>query len=145
MDHTVEVSNCCRSLVLCAVYSGICTALPRTGGRHVNIPARPRLSMTMWVNLTNPPVRAAQIYRHAQSFARACEHIHAHAECVSERRGSSVCDNAAGFCFDMSAADSVPDGTEPDVWNSMLLKNAPPMNTTCIFHGKALRLPSLNF
>lgn len=42
--HGIGVSNCC--LVLCAVYSGICTAPLQTEGRHVNIPARPRLSMT---------------------------------------------------------------------------------------------------
>jgi len=32
-----------------AVYSGICTAQLQIDGRHVNIPARPRLSTIMWV------------------------------------------------------------------------------------------------
>lgn len=37
---------------------------------------------------------------------------------MRERRGCSICDNAAGSCFDMSglpAAASLLDGTEPDV------------------------------
>lgn len=53
-----------------AVYSGICTAPPRTGGRHVNIPARPRLSMTMWVNWTNPLHAACE--ERAQIYVYTC-------------------------------------------------------------------------
>lgn len=61
-------------LTLCpvpAVYSGICTAPPRTGGRHVNIPARPRLSMTMWVNWTN--VLCAVYKERAQIYVYTCK------------------------------------------------------------------------
>lgn len=76
------------------------------------------------MNLNNPPVvyeghKYAHIH-HLDTLTHACEHTQAHAECVSERGNYSVCDNAAGSCFDMPglhAAASVLDGTvsEPDV------------------------------
>lgn len=147
----MKVSNCCYCPV-CTVYSGICTALPRTGGRRANIPVRPRLSMTMWVNLTNPP--AVYKYTHIHMLVNT----HDHTDRASERRDYLVWDNAAGSCFDTFVSYRLRvcscwlqppfvDGArcEPDVWNGVLLKNATPVNTTCIFYGKALRLPSLNF
>ncbi len=102
--------------------------------------------MTMWVNLTNPPVvyeRHKYTHTHTHTLAHACERIQAHAECVSERRDYSFCDNAAGSCFDMSAlpaAASVLDGTdsEPDVWNSMLLKMQHLWTPLVYFMGKPL-------
>lgn len=68
-----------------AVYSGICTAPPRTGGRHVNIPARPRLSMTMWVNWTSP--RRA-VYKEVRT--NICWHAHRRS-CASPRVLALIC------------------------------------------------------
>lgn len=88
------------------VYSGICTVLLRTGGRHVNIPARPRLSTTTWVNITNPVAKLKCIQ---------------HLNMLWVRKKSLFCESAAGsLCVGSLAADSVLDWTDcdPDVWHS---------------------------